>query len=144
MTQDTGECPYRRLYIDISAWITNAKILSVFERTGHHGQYGGHKGSLLISLATSVVTAASILSECAIYSHDECWQCLHLTNILLLGHEELRSQDTHSGGVGGSGTLIKCYHRQCVCVCFLPIHSGHQVRWTYQPGSHRRKVTQDF
>ena len=31
----------------------------------------------------------------------------------------------------------------CVCcVCFLPIHSGHQ--WTYQPGSHRRKVTQDF
>ena len=29
-----------------------------------------------------------------------------------------------------------------VCVCFLPIHSGHQ--WTYQPGSHRRKVTQDF
>ena len=32
----------------------------------------------------------------------------------------------------------------CVCVCFLPIHSGHQIRWTYQPGSHRRKVTQDF
>ena len=29
------------------------------------------------------------------------------------------------------------------CV-FLPIYSGHQVRWTYQPGSHRRKVTQDF
>ena len=48
MTQDTGECPYRRLYIDISAWITDAKILSVFERTGHHGQYEGHKGSLLI------------------------------------------------------------------------------------------------
>ena len=31
-----------------------------------------------------------------------------------------------------------------MCVCFLPIHSGHQVRWTYQPGSHRRKVAQDF
>ena len=30
------------------------------------------------------------------------------------------------------------------CVCFFPIHSGHPVRWTYQPGSHRRKVTQDF
>ena len=29
-------------------------------------------------------------------------------------------------------------------VYFLPIHSGHQVRWTYQPESHRRKVTQDF
>ena len=24
-----------------------------------------------------------------------------------------------------------------LCVCFLPIYSGHQVRWTYQPGSHR-------
>ena len=35
-------------------------------------------------------------------------------------------------------------YRNCVCVCFLPIHSGHQVCWTYQPGSHRRKVTQDF
>ena len=34
----------------------------------------------------------------------------------------------------------------CVCVVcvFFPIHSGHQVHWTYQPGSHRRKVTQDF
>ena len=32
-----------------------------------------------------------------------------------------------------------------VILCFLPIYSGHQVRWTYQPpGSHRRKVTQDF
>ena len=29
-------------------------------------------------------------------------------------------------------------------MCFLLIHSGHQVRWTYQPGSHRRKFTQDF
>ena len=26
----------------------------------------------------------------------------------------------------------------------FPIHSEHQVRWTYQPGSHRTKVTQDF
>ena len=31
-----------------------------------------------------------------------------------------------------------------MCVCLLPIHSGHRVRWTYQPGPHRRKVTQDF
>ena len=30
----------------------------------------------------------------------------------------------------------------CVCVCFLPIHSG--LQWTYQPGSHRKKVTQEF
>ena len=32
----------------------------------------------------------------------------------------------------------------CVCVCFLPIYSGLQVRWIYQPGSHRRKATEDF
>ena len=31
---------------------------------------------------------------------------------------------------------------ECV-LCFLPIHSGHHVRWAYQPGSHRRKVTQE-
>ena len=36
------------------------------------------------------------------------------------------------------------FRHHCVCVCFLPLHSGHQLRWTYQPGSHRRKVTQDF
>ena len=40
-----------------------------------------------------------------------------------------------------ANTCVGC-PRVCVCVCFLPIHSGHQ--WTYQPGSHRRKVTQDF
>ena len=34
---------------------------------------------------------------------------------------------------------IHIYVLPCVVcvVCFLPIHSGHQVRWTYQPGSHR-------
>ena len=34
-------------------------------------------------------------------------------------------------------------HTVCF-VCFLPIYSGRQVCWTYQPGSHRSKVTQDF
>ena len=41
-------------------------------------------------------------------------------------------------------SLTYTVYSMCVCVCFLPIHSEHQVRWTYQPGSHRRKVTQDF
>ena len=36
----------------------------------------------------------------------------------------------------------KC-QEMCV-VCFLPICSGRQVRWMYQPGSHRRKITPDF
>ena len=69
MTQDRYKCPNRQLYTEISAWIINAKGLSVFERTGHHGQYEGHKGSFLIPLATSVVTAASMPLECAINSH---------------------------------------------------------------------------
>ena len=42
------------------------------------------------------------------------------------------------------GSMIIVTPCVCVCVCFLPVHSGNQVRWTYQPGSHRRKVTQDF
>ena len=45
MTQDTDGCSNRQLHTDISAWITDAKILSVFERTGHHDQYEGRKGS---------------------------------------------------------------------------------------------------
>ncbi|CAM9623767.1 unnamed protein product, partial [Ascophyllum nodosum] len=48
-------------------------------------------------------------------------------------------------GIGfGIWVRLQNLYFVCVCVCFLPIHSGHQVRWTYQPGSHRRKVTQDF
>ena len=45
MIQDTDKCQDRQLYTDISAWITDAKGLSVFEWTGHHGPYEGHKGS---------------------------------------------------------------------------------------------------
>ena len=50
--------------------------------------------------------------------------------------QKVTSAVTFTDDVGGLAV--------CVCVCFLPIHSGHQVRWTYQPGSHRRKATQDF
>ena len=31
--------------------------------------------------------------------------------------------------------------QQHVCVCFLPIHSGHQVRWTYQPGGRSHRIS---
>ena len=42
--------------------------------------------------------------------------------------------------------LSRCkFSPPTVCgLCFLPIYSGHQVRWTYQPGSHSRNVIQDF
>ena len=40
---------------------------------------------------------------------------------------------------------LKTNTSMCVCVCFLPIYSGRQqVRWMYQLGSHRRKVTLGF
>ena len=47
------------------------------------------------------------------------------------------------------GALLSKNHRDQVthcsmCVCFLPTHSGHQVRWTYQPGSHRISHTPSF
>ena len=44
-----------------------------------------------------------MLLECASNSHDGCWQCLHLTNILLLGYKEVISQDIHSDGVWAPG-----------------------------------------
>ena len=43
--------------------------------------------------------------------------------------------------ITSSGIVFYCLKKNCF---FLPIHSGHQVRWTYQPGSHRRKVKEDF
>ena len=42
------------------------------------------------------------------------------------------------------GKYLPVAHIMLCVMRFLPIHSGHQFRWTYQPGSHRRKVTQDF
>ena len=46
--------------------------------------------------------------------------------------KEKREQNKKSGSIA----------YVCVRVCFLPIHSG--LQWTYQPGSHRKKATQDF
>ena len=37
-----------------------------------------------------------------------------------------------------------CYVHKPAFFCAFPVHSGHQVRWTYRPESHRRKSTQDF
>ena len=39
--------------------------------------------------------------------------------------------------IGSSKRVLPFCRSPRVCVFFLPIHSGHQVRWTYQPGSHR-------
>ena len=69
----------------------------------------------------------------------------HGTSIDIIQRELLLSKDSIRGttsyvSLQKSVTRTKPH----VCVCFLPIHSGHQVRWTYQPGSHRKKVTQDF
>ena len=47
-----------------------------------------------------------MLHECAINSHDACWKCCHLTNILLLGYKEVRSLDTDSDGVWAPGISL--------------------------------------
>ena len=65
--------------------------------------------------------------------HVSRWAALTPSALLcLISHERRRLQRK------GLNLFEEC------CLCFLHIHSGHQVRWTYQPGSHRRKVTHDF
>ena len=51
---------------------------------------------LFLPLAKSVVTAASMLNECAINSRNESRKSCQLTKILLLGYKEVRSQHTYS------------------------------------------------
>ena len=53
--------------------------------------------------------------------------------------KRLRKKKRYSDG---EDMYAKTYSSEYVF--FLPIHSGYQVRWRYQPGgSHRRKVTQE-
>ena len=61
---------------------------------------------------------------------------IYVPNKVLLGHV------LHHHLKGIRETMSTGKNTTCVCVCFLPIHSG--LQWTYQPGSHRKKVTQDF
>ena len=63
---------------------------------------------------------------------------------LVLYNSSCRRTRTRSACSVSGPSGITCAHlerrqsRACVCVCVLcvcfPIHSGHQVRWTYQPG----------
>ena len=69
---------------------------------------------------------------------------VHLHVVDVSDFQQVRVASRAARREDGVGKTIKQKVSVCVCVCFLPIHSGHQVRWTYQPGSHRRKVTQDF
>ena len=75
-------------------------------------------------------------SSPTIFYRDASSALLHLAN-----HRWLKFIYSRSHG-------FRYETRMCVCVCvfvrFLPIYSGRQVRWMYQPRSHRRKVTQDF
>ena len=82
----------------------------------------------------------------------------HATTVLYSGSTDTKLNTCELSAVNFSaallGQILVCKRTRkqyrvrrsvlCVCVCFLPIHSGHQVRWPYQPGSHRSKVTQDF
>ena len=69
----------------------------------------------------------SSIREFAKWYHDFLYYCYNIFFVF--------SSKVHSFVYGIPGISYICV----LCVCFLPIHSGHQ--WTYQPGSHRRKVT---
>ena len=56
-----------------------------------------------------------------------------LRAIYIFNHEKLDKTVPFS-------TILSTCPLHSMCVCFLPIHSGHQVRWTYQPGSHRISI----
>ena len=75
---------------------------------------------------------------CASLSHPHYWYEVGMLKIPYGGNFSA------VGGFSFFGVLLIIGTLWHVCVFFLPIHSRHQVRWTYQPGSHRRKVTQDF
>ena len=67
---------------------------------------------------------------------------------------QLRPDDVHCRESAGPGPVVSkivpvtgvalADHYGPIHMCFLPIYSRRQVRWMYQPGSRRRKVTQDF
>ena len=64
------------------------------------------------------------MGDSLFFSHCDSWWCVFLPSTTHIMH-------------------LCVFKEKSECTsCFLPIHSGHQ--WTYQPGSHRRKVTQDF
>ena len=62
--------------------------------------------------------------------------------LTLMGTKNIYENRRNPFVLSGTKNMVRV---KLMCfLCFLPIHSGHQVRWTYLPGSHRRKVTQDF
>ena len=76
-----------------------------------------------------------------------CCCCLHIKEShsdLYSVPSNIRIGPTDANAFRGHRLTTQKGYTCVFCVCFLPIHSGHQVHWTYQPGSHRRKATQDF
>ena len=75
--------------------------------------------------------------------------CVYLLSCTQPHNPALSSQSFYATRIdppkGGSMILVtKTSDQACVRVFFLPIHSGHHVRWTYQPGSDVRKVAVFF
>ena len=67
-------------------------------------------------------------------SHTHCWYEVGMLKVpvLVIGLEFFTFEVATYTFV-----LFRLQCSTSLCVCFLPIHSGHQVRWTNQPGSRR-------
>ena len=112
------------------------------------------KVTCLILKKTSRRTQAVVVSE-GIFCAARCCAIFYLQSMKVYlrmsngnGQQNLAfyAQRILSLRIFCTAVLSRCkFSPPTVCVlCFPPVHSGHQVRWTYQPGSHRREVTQDF
>ena len=51
-------------------------------------------------------------------------------------HEKSPTSHRAQGVPPTVGLALGANRIVCLCVCFLPIHSGHQVRWTYTSRGH--------
>ena len=98
---------------DIAVWITDGENCPCLSGRVIMDSTRSIRVFLFIPLAKSVATPVSMLNECAINSHDECWKCCHLSNILLLGYKEMISHDKYSDeGWTPGKLLLKCNYRQ--------------------------------
>ena len=127
---------FSRLYLYCACTVTQCVLCLYPLYSDSAWQHGQCTYFARVCTRTVVVPFHSVFcacTSCTVFWHGQHGQCTDLTRVC-----------TRTVCLPLHSVYCACTPCTRVCVCFLPIHSGHQVRWTYQPGSHRRKVTQDF